>query len=280
MGSRPTAEEAAHGADVVITCQTADAAVREVFGSSTPVLRPGDVLIDCSTVSPDTARQTARALDERGVYFVDAPVSGGPEAARRGALTLMCGGSQESFAAARSALALFGEQIMYLGPAGSGQVGKAVNQLILAGSLLGVAEGVALARRSGIDVDQLIAGIQRGAAASWVLSNRSDMMLSGDFTPKGRSALHHKDLLIAQQLAKNRWHDTARRRSGHRPRKPGDSRRPRRRRRRRDHHRARLSTPRDWAGAGVIAYRLSGSNLPAICLRNAYAEMIGLWYWR
>ena len=199
---RPTAEEAADGADVVITCLTADAAVREVLGSITPVLRPGVVLIDCSTVSPDTARQTARELDERGVYFVDAPVSGGPEAARRGALTLMCGGSPESFAAARSALALFGEQIMYLGPAGSGQVGKAVNQVILAGSLLGVAEGVALARRSGIDADQLIAGIQRGAAASWVLSNRSDMMLSGDFTPKGRLVLHHKDLLIAQQLAR------------------------------------------------------------------------------
>jgi 3-hydroxyisobutyrate dehydrogenase-like beta-hydroxyacid dehydrogenase len=199
---RPTAEEAADGADVVITCLTADAAVREVLGSITPVLRPGVVLIDCSTVSPDTARQTAQALDERGVYFVDAPVSGGPEAARRGALTLMCGGSPESFAAARSALALFGEQIIYLGPAGSGQVGKAVNQVILAGSLLGVAEGVALARRSGIDADRLIAGIQRGAAASWVLSNRSDMMLSGDFTPKGRLALHHKDLLIAQQLAR------------------------------------------------------------------------------
>ena len=185
---------------------------------------------------------------------------------------------------------------MYLGPAGSGQIGKAVNQVILAGSLLGVAEGVALARRSGIDADQLIAGIQRGAAASWVLSNRSDMMLSGDFTPKGRLALHHKDLLIAQQLARTvgvtlpgvdlvtdlesraihrATATTTLLRSSPRsaefsPTTPATTLandQPR-------------SIPTWQQDCSVMAYRLSGSNLPAICLRNAYAEMMGLWYWR
>jgi 3-hydroxyisobutyrate dehydrogenase-like beta-hydroxyacid dehydrogenase len=196
-----TAGEAVADADIVLVSLSDDAAVRSVVESVLAHLQPGAVLVDTSTTSPETARHLATVLATRQVSFVDSPVTGGAEAAVAGTLTLLCGGSDDALAKATPALVHVSSRIVHVGDVGAGQLAKAVNQVILAGSLLGVAEGVALARRSGLDAGALMRDLQQGAAASWALTNRAAMMVEGDFEPRGRLALHLKDLRIAQQAA-------------------------------------------------------------------------------
>ncbi|MEO5940855.1 MAG: NAD(P)-dependent oxidoreductase [Candidatus Limnocylindrales bacterium] len=164
--------------------------------------RPGQLVIDCSTISPSATRDFAARLEQRGVDLVDAPVSGGSEGAQKATLTIFCGGSADAVGRARPVLAAMGKTITHVGPSGSGQAVKAVNQVILAGTYLGVAEGIVLALKVGLDVGQVVEALGGGAAQSWVLANRSGRMIANDYPLGFKVELHRKDLGIALDLAR------------------------------------------------------------------------------
>jgi 3-hydroxyisobutyrate dehydrogenase len=199
-----SAAEAAQAADAVLTCVSDDPDLEAVVLGPDGVastLPAGAVLVDCSTASPSLARELAKQLAEAGRLFVDAPVSGGSEGAERGTLTVFAGGTDEAVALAMPVLRAFGATITHLGPAGSGQAAKAVNQVVLAGVYTGVAEGVVLAERFGLPADALLAALSAGAADSWVLRNRAGNMVAGSYPLGFRTSLHLKDVRIALREA-------------------------------------------------------------------------------
>jgi len=163
--------------------------------------RPGTLVIDCSTISPAATRRFAAELAEHDIGLVDAPVSGGSEGAQKATLTIFVGGEAADVERARPILAALGKTITHVGPIGSGQAVKAVNQVILAGTYLGVAEGIVLAMKAGLDVDQVVGALGGGAAQSWVLANRAGRMIANDYPLGFKVALHRKDLGIALELA-------------------------------------------------------------------------------
>lgn len=162
----------------------------------------GSLVVDMSTISPSATRDFAGRLAERGVAMLDAPVSGGSEGALKGTLSIFVGGAADDLARARPLLEVMGRTITHVGPIGAGQAVKAVNQVILAGAYLGVAEGIVLALKAGLDVDGVIAALSGGAAQSWVLSNRSGRMIANDYPLGFKTALHRKDLGIALSMAR------------------------------------------------------------------------------
>jgi 3-hydroxyisobutyrate dehydrogenase len=161
----------------------------------------GSLVIDCSTIAPAGSRRIAAELRKRAVAFVDAPVSGGSEGARNATLTIFVGGEAADVERARPILEAMGRTVTHLGPVGSGQAAKAVNQVILAGAYLGVAEGIVLAMKADLDPETLVAALSGGAAQSWVLSNRWGRMVAGDYPLGFKVELHRKDLHIALELA-------------------------------------------------------------------------------
>jgi 3-hydroxyisobutyrate dehydrogenase len=164
---------------------------------------PGSLVIDCSTIDPAATRRFAARLAERGVAMVDAPVSGGSEGAQKGTLSIMVGGEAADVERARPVLAAMGKAVTHMGPIGSGQATKAVNQVILAGTYLGVAEGLVLAMKAGLDVHKVVEALSGGAAQSWVLANRSGRMIDNDYPLGFKIALHLKDLMIALDMARD-----------------------------------------------------------------------------
>jgi len=198
----PTAVTTASDAIVICVSDTPDVEA-VLFGPDGvfEAARAGQLVIDCSTISPSATRDFAARLGERGVDLVDAPVSGGSEGAQQATLTIFCGGEAPAVERARPILAAMGRTITHVGPSGSGQAVKAVNQVILAGTYLGVAEGIVLALKAGLDVGQIVAALGGGAAQSWVLANRSDRMIANDYPLGFKVTLHRKDLGIALDLA-------------------------------------------------------------------------------
>jgi 3-hydroxyisobutyrate dehydrogenase len=164
--------------------------------------REGQLVVDCSTISPSATRDFGGRLGRQGVVLVDAPVSGGSEGAQKATLTIFCGGDGAAVERARPILTAMGRTITHVGPSGSGQAVKAVNQVILAGTYLGVAEGIVLALKAGLDVGQVVEALGGGAAQSWVLANRSGRMIENDYPLGFKVALHRKDLGIALDLAR------------------------------------------------------------------------------
>ncbi len=164
--------------------------------------KAGTLIIDCSTISPSATRGFGERLASTGVHLVDAPVSGGSEGAQKGTLTIFVGGDAADVERATPVLAGMGKTITHLGPLGSGQAAKAVNQVILAGTYLGVAEGLVLAMKSGLDPEQLVTALSGGAARSWVLENRSSRIIANEYPLGFKVALHRKDLGIALELAR------------------------------------------------------------------------------
>jgi 3-hydroxyisobutyrate dehydrogenase len=198
--------EVARASDVVVTCVTDSPQVAEVlFGSDglAEGLAPGSLFIDCSTISPASAREMGARLKDHGVAMLDAPVSGGSEGAVAGTLTIMVGGEPTDVERAHDVLHAMGRTVTHLGPIGSGQVAKAVNQVILCGTYLGVAEGVVLAMKAGMDVERLITALAGGAAGSWVLQNRSGRMIADSYPLGFKIALHRKDMAIALELSRS-----------------------------------------------------------------------------
>jgi 3-hydroxyisobutyrate dehydrogenase len=163
--------------------------------------RPGTLIIDCSTIAPSGSWDFAARLKEHHLAMVDAPVSGGSEGAKNATLTIFVGGDAADVERARPVLSAMGRTITHVGPIGAGQAVKAVNQVILAGTYLGVAEGIVLAIKAGLDVGQVVDALGGGAAQSWVLANRSGRMLDNDYPLGFKVALHRKDLGIALDLA-------------------------------------------------------------------------------
>jgi 3-hydroxyisobutyrate dehydrogenase len=200
----PTAAEAVARAGIAVVCVSDTADVEAVlFGPGGVVegARPGTLIIDCSTIAPSGSWDFAARLKERGLPMVDAPVSGGSEGARNATLTIFVGGDETDVEHARPVLSAIGRTITHVGPIGAGQAVKAVNQVILAGTYLGVAEGIVLAIKAGLDVEQVVEALGGGAAQSWVLANRSGRMLDNDYPLGFKVALHRKDLGIALDLA-------------------------------------------------------------------------------
>jgi 3-hydroxyisobutyrate dehydrogenase len=202
MAANPAGAAAA--ADVVVICVSDTPDVESVLFGPDGVAdgaRAGTLVIDCSTIAPSGSWDFAARLKERGLAMVDAPVSGGSEGAKNATLTIFVGGDADDVERARPVLAALGKTITHVGPIGAGQAVKAVNQVILAATYLGVAEGIVLAIKAGLDVDQVVGALGGGAAQSWVLANRSGRMLDNDYPLGFKVALHRKDLGIALELA-------------------------------------------------------------------------------
>lgn len=195
-----TPAEAAAGAEVVFTCVSDTPDVEQVVlgaGGAAERMAPGSVLVDCSTISPAMSRTLASELAARGIGAVDAPVSGGSEGAQNGTLTTFVGGDPQHVALAHPALEAFCRTITHLGPAGSGQAAKAVNQVLIAGTYATVGEALVLGQKEGLPMDALVAALSCGAAQSWVLANRSGNVVADDYPLGFRVELHLKDLRIA-----------------------------------------------------------------------------------
>lgn len=179
-----TPRDAADGADIVFLCVGNDDDVRSVTLGPDGALygmSRGAVLVDHTTASADVAREVASACAAHGVGFIDAPVSGGQAGAQNGVLTVMCGGDTSVFAKAEPVIMSYARSCVLLGPSGSGQLTKMVNQICIAGLVQGLAEAVNFAQRAGLDVEQVIGVISKGAAQSWQMENRALTMAKGSF---------------------------------------------------------------------------------------------------
>lgn len=204
-----TPAAAAEGAAVLALCLSDDAAVAAVLlgeGDERPAaavagLAPGALVVDFSTIAPETSRALAAALAARGVAYLDAPVTGGTEGARAGTLSVLVGGAAADLERARPLLEAVGRTITAIGPVGAGQAAKAVNQVLVAGSYAAVAEAMALGQRLGLPMEEVRQALVGGAAGSWALEHRGGAMLRGEFPLGFRLRLHRKDLAIALEAA-------------------------------------------------------------------------------
>lgn len=200
-----TPAEAATGADVVAACVGNDDDVRQVLlgpDGALAAMSPGAILIDHTTASAALARELGQAADACGVGFLDAPVSGGQAGAEQGALTIMIGGDPEHFARARSVLDCYARNVTLMGPVGSGQLTKMVNQISIAGLLQGLAEAMAFAERAGLDGALALEAISKGAAQSWQMDNRAATMLEGKYDFGFAVDWMRKDLAICLEEAR------------------------------------------------------------------------------
>ena len=182
--SASTPAGAAQGAEVVLTCVGNDDDLRAVTlgpDGAFAAMSSRALFVDHTTVSAKIARELADAGAARGLLVLDAPVSGGQAGAENGQLTIMCGGTPEAFAAAEPVLAAYAKRIGHMGPAGSGQLTKMVNQIAIAGVVQGLAEALAFARAAGLDADGVVDVISKGAAQSWQMDNRAATMTRGEY---------------------------------------------------------------------------------------------------
>ena len=197
--------DVARASDVLISIVSDTPDVEAVLFGSDGVeagAHDGLLVVDMSTISPSATREFSFRLAGNGVAMLDAPVSGGSEGAKQGTLSIFVGGDAVDLDRARTVLESMGTTITHVGPIGAGQAAKAVNQVILAGTYLGVAEGIVLAMKAGLDVEQLVGALGGGAAQSWVLANRSGRIQANDYPLGFKVSLHRKDLGIALQLAR------------------------------------------------------------------------------
>ncbi len=180
----PTPAAAAEGRDYVFTCLGNDDDLREVLYGATGVLAglaPGSTLVDHTTTSAMVAREVYARARDAGVHFLDAPVSGGEAGAIAGKLTIMLGGDAATAERSRAVLGCYARAITHVGPSGTGQLAKMVNQICIAGVLQGLAEGLDFALRAGLDPAVVIAALASGAAQSWQMENRWRTMVDGKF---------------------------------------------------------------------------------------------------
>jgi 3-hydroxyisobutyrate dehydrogenase len=191
----------ASNVDAVVICVSADDDVLQVVRALAPGMRKGSLVIDCSTVSAETAREAAGVLQPGGVEFLDCPVSGGVEGAEKGTLAIMAGGTSEAFARAQPILAALGKTIAHFGPTGSGQAAKATNQIMCAGIIEAVSEAMAFARAQGLPLDKVVDTLGKGAGSSWYFVHRAPNMVRGAYPAGFRVRLHAKDLGICRDMA-------------------------------------------------------------------------------
>lgn len=200
-----SAADAVRSADVIVTMLPDSPDVEQAVLGEDGVLahaRSGALLIDFSTIRPDTSRQVAEAAAEHGVRALDAPVSGGEQGAIDGALSIMVGGEPDVFEAGRPVLDSVGKTIVHVGPAGAGQTVKAANQLIVAGNIGLLAEAMVFLEAHGVDTEAGLRVLGGGLAGSKVLDTKGEKMRTREFAPGFRIELHHKDLGIVQVAAR------------------------------------------------------------------------------
>lgn len=198
-------QEVAAKSDIIFTMLSDDVAVRGVMTTPGGVLAgalPGSIVIDCSTISPLTARELATLAAAASVGFLDAPVSGGVEGARAGKLSIMVGGDQAALDAARPLLAALATTITHCGSSGAGQVVKACNQVVVALALGALSEALVLGTKAGVAPDAILSVLGGGLAQSRVMDLRGPSMIRHDFAPRGKAAFQRKDLGIVLDLAR------------------------------------------------------------------------------
>ena len=186
FGGRPAAtpQEAAAGADIIFCCVGNDADLRSVSTGDDGAfagMKPGAVFVDHTTASATVARELDAAAEQRGLHFIDAPVSGGQAGAQNGALTVMCGGNAQVFSRVRPVAMAFAKAFTLMGEAGAGQLTKMVNQICVAGLVQGLSEAIAFGQQAGLDMHQVLNVIGKGAAQSWQLDNRGATMAADKF---------------------------------------------------------------------------------------------------
>jgi 3-hydroxyisobutyrate dehydrogenase len=187
--------------DAIVMCVSADEDVLAMVDALLPAIRRDTIVIDCSTVSANTARAAAHRLRERGAHFIDAPVSGGVEGARDGTLAIMCGGDAQAFERARPVLETMGRAVTHFGATGAGQAAKATNQIMCAGVIQAVAEAMAFAKAEDLPLDKLIETLGKGAGSSWYFVNRAPNIVRDSYPAGFRVRLHEKDLKICRAMA-------------------------------------------------------------------------------
>jgi 3-hydroxyisobutyrate dehydrogenase len=192
-----TPAQAARGAAIVFSCVGNDDDLRSVTtgpAGAFETMARGAVFVDHTTTSAEVARELDRAARERGLHFVDAPVSGGQAGAEKGALTIMCGGEETAFRRVEPVLAAYAKAATLIGASGAGQLTKMVNQICIAAMVQALAEGLAFGQAAGLDMPRVLAAIGKGAAQSWQLENRASTMLAGRFDFGFAVDLMRKDL--------------------------------------------------------------------------------------
>jgi 3-hydroxyisobutyrate dehydrogenase len=200
-----TLAEAAADADVIFVCLSDTPDVQRVLLGPEGVMksaRAGTICVDHSTISPKATVEIAKALEQKGIAFLDAPVSGGQKGAIEAKLSIMVGGPKESLEAVRPMLAAMGTTITHCGPAGSGQMTKLTNQIMVIHTVLSAAEGLAFAKRAGLNLETTLTAISAGAASSRSLINLGPKMIAGDFAPAFKVDLQLKDLRLVQETAR------------------------------------------------------------------------------
>ena len=206
-GARRSAspQEAARNAEIIVTCVSDTPDAEAVILGANGVIHgapTGAIVVDMSTISPSATRRMAGELGKKGIRMLDAPVSGGSEGAQKGTLTIMVGGDAADVAKAMPVLSAMGKSITHIGPSGAGQFTKAINQVIIAGVYLAVAEGMTLGLKAGLDMEKVVQALAGGAAGSWVLNFRSANMIKNEYPLGFRVRLHRKDVAIAMEAAR------------------------------------------------------------------------------
>ena len=199
MGKTPVAAVA--DADMVMMCVGNDKDLIEVGGAALAAMKPGTILVDHTTASADGARQLYQAAKGKGIQFIDAPVSGGQAGAEKGQLTVMCGGDQAAFDAAKPVIDCYAKATTLMGSSGAGQLTKMVNQICIAGLVQALSEGLAFAEKAGLDGNLVLDVISKGAAQSWQMENRGRTMLKREFNFGFAVDWMRKDLGICMEEA-------------------------------------------------------------------------------
>lgn len=202
----PTPRDLSSNCDIVITSLPDSSTVETVCLGENGVragARKKSIVIDTSTIHPETARRVASALNERGVEMLDAPVSGGEPGAVAGTLSIMVGGDEKAFNRALPIMQKIGRTITHMGPSGAGQLTKLANQIIVAVNYAAIAEGLVLGAKAGLDPAKLIHALQGGLASSRCLEQKGERIINGNYEPGGRLALHIKDLQYALETARS-----------------------------------------------------------------------------
>jgi len=206
-GARRSAspQEAARNEEIIVICVSDTPDAEAVILGANGVIHgapAGAIVVDMSTISPSATRRMAGELGKKGIRMLDAPVSGGSEGAQKGTLSIMVGGETADVEKVMPVFQAMGKTITHVGPIGSGQMTKAINQVIIAGVYLAVAEGMTLGLKAGLDMEQVVQALAGGAAGSWVLNFRSANMIKNEYPLGFRVRLHRKDVAIAMEAAR------------------------------------------------------------------------------
>ena len=196
--------DVARQSDIIVVCVSDTPDVEAVILGEQGLIhgvKPGTLIIDCSTISPQTTRHIADQLAQQQAHLLDAPISGGSEGAVNGTLSIMVGGEAVQFERAQPILQAMGQTITHVGPTGAGQTVKLVNQILVVGTMQAIGEALLFAQAGGLDLEKTLAAVSGGAAGSWMLSNRGPQVVERDWRPGFTIDLQQKDLRLVLEAA-------------------------------------------------------------------------------